>query len=313
MPTSRTFRFLALLLGAALGCGIAGCAVDADDAGDDETAELEGELGASPKSAGIKAGSREEEGVLLLVNDRATTVDVLRTRTKLTKAVATAIVLWRTDAEGKPRWFSSIDEIDAIRNTGATTFKRLVSDARANGYVEAEGFDPPTLGRLSIPDNLGRPPTSNDVTVEAGFDGKSPDEAIAIVRSRITNEIDASNERFVTQTIRDTHKAFTIAVGNLFASGSPHATFARSLGADSLTMTGTMSALNPTILVAEKAGTKTYYARGASGRYEAIPAPKYPVIMRARVQLEPQGVRVFYPAWSAKVLSGPTTVITEGG
>lgn len=78
-------------------------------------------------------------------------------------------------------------------------------------------------------------------------------------------------------------------------------------------MTGTMSALNPTILVAEKAGTKTYYARGASGRYEAIPAPKYPVIMRARVQLEPQGVRVFYPAWSAKVLSGPTTVITEGG
>jgi hypothetical protein len=38
--------------------------------------------------------------------------------------------------------------------------------------------------------------------------------------------------------------------------------------------------------------------------------------MRARLKLpsrrtEP-GVRVFYPAWSAKNLSGPTTVITEG-
>ena len=312
MPTSRTFGFLALVMAAALGCGIAGCAVDAAD-GEDEVGEAEGEIGASPKAAGIKAGSLEEEGVLLLVNDRATTVDVLRTRTKLTKAVATAIVAWRTGADGEPRWFSSIDEIDAIRSTGATTFQRLVADARAGGYVEAEGFDPPTSARLSVPDNLGRPPTSNDVTVEAGFDGKSPDEVLATVRGRITNTVDASNERFVAQTITTTHKAFTIAVGNLFANDSPHATFAQGLGADSLTMLGTMSALNPTILVAEKAGTKSYYARGASGRYEAIPAPKYPVIMRARVKLDPQGVRVFYPAWSAKVLSGPTSVVTEGG
>lgn len=311
MPTSRTFGFLALVMVAALGCGTAGCAADATDDGDD-TAELEGELGASPKAAGIAAGSLEEEGVLLLVNDRATTADVLRTRTKLTRSVATAIVAWRSDAEGKPRWFSSIDEIDAIRSTGTTTFVRLVGDARASGYVEAEGFDAPTLARLSVPDNLGRPPTANDVTVEAGFDGKSPDEARALVRSRITNVVDATNERFVAQTIDATHKAFTIAVGNLFATGSPHATFARELDADTLTMIGTMSALRPTILVAEKAGTKTYYARGASGRYEEIPAPKYPVVMRAKVRLEPQGVRVFYPAWSAKVLSGPTTVITEG-
>lgn len=119
---------------------------------------------------------------------------------------------------------------------------------------------------------------------------------------------------------KDNHKAFTLAVGNLFAQGSPHATFAKSLGADKLTLLGTMSALNPTILVAEKAGETSYYARGASGRYEPIATPKYPVIMRAKIRLETgaandpgQGVRVFYPAWSAKVLAGPTTVITEGG
>jgi hypothetical protein len=42
--------------------------------------------------------------------------------------------------------------------------------------------------------------------------------------------------------------------------------------------------------------------------------------MRARIRMETgavndpgQGVRIFYPAWSAKVLTGPTTTITEGG
>lgn len=294
-----------------MGGGAVGCAAEAE--GDEEIAEAEGELGSSPKSAGIKAGSLEEEGVLLLVNDRSVSAETLRARARLTASVARAIVALRTAEDGAPRWFSSIDEIDRIPNTGKITFQRLVADARASGYVEAPDFDPPTMGRLSIPDNLGRPPTSADVTVEAGLDGKAPEEALTIVRSRLTNVVHPENERFTTQTIKDTHKAFTIAIGNLFAQGSPHAAFARSLGADSLTMLGTMSALKPTILLAEKGGQKAYYARGAGGRYEAIEAPRYPVIMRARIRLEPQGVRLFYPAWSAKVLTGPTTVIIEGG
>lgn len=289
---------------------MAGCA--AETAGD-ALGEADGEIGASPKAAGIADGSPEAEGVLLLANDRAVTASVLQTRTKLSASVATAIVAFRTAQDGTPRWFATLDEIDALPSTGKTAFQQLVADARAQGYVAAPGFDPPTAGRLSVPDNLGRPPTSADVTVEAGFDGRSPDEVLTIVRGRLTNVVDASNVRFVAQTIKDNHKAFTLAVGNVFAQGSPHAAFARSLGADKLTMLGTMSALNPTVLVADKAGAKSYYARGASGRYELIAAPRYPVIMRAGVQLEPQGVRVFYPAWSAKVLTGPTTVIIEGG
>lgn len=319
MPTSRT-ALSVLFASALLGIAAMGCAADAGDGDDEDIAEVEGEIGASPKSAGIKAGSADEEGVLLLVNDRSVTLEVLKARTKVTASVAKSIIAFRTGADGAPRWFSTVDEIDALPLTGKATFQRLVADAKASGYTETAGFDPPTLAKISVPPNLGRPPTSNDVTVEAGFDGKPAAEAGVIVRNRLTNTVDASNERFVGKTIADNHKAFTLAIGNLFAQGSPHATFAKGLAADELTLLGTMSALNPTILVAKKAGVTSYYARGTSGRYEAIAQPKYPVIMRAKIRLETgaaddpgQGVRVFYPAWSAKVLTGPTSVIVEPG
>ena len=315
MPPLRASSLLlaSVLFGSSLPV-VSGCGAEPTD---EEIGEDEGELGSSPKSAGLKPGSLEEEGVLLLVNDRSVTVDVLRARTKVTATVAKSIVAYRTDTAGAPRWFETIDQIDALPSTGKVTFQRLVADAKQSGYVEASGFDAPTQARLAYPDNLGRPPTSADITVEAGFDGKSPAEVGTVVRGRLMNTVDSSNERFVAQTIADTHKAFTIAVGNMFAQGSPHARFASSLGAESLTMLGTMSALKPTILVAVKDGRTTYYARGASGSYEAIETPRYPIIMRARIQLgteaKPQGVRLFYPAWSAKVLTGPTTTIYEGG
>jgi hypothetical protein len=283
-------------------------------------ASASSEIGAEPASAGIEPGSAEEEGVLLLVNDRAVTVDILETRTQLPASVAASLIAFRSNEEGAPRWFSTVDEIDALPSTDTATFLRLVADASANGYTEAPGFDPPTLAKIAVPSGLGRPPTANDVTVEAGFDGKPTADALALVRSRLTNTVDQSNDRFVAETLRENHKAFTIAVGNLFAVGSPHAAFAKSLAAEKLTLLGTMSALNPTILAAEKSGATSYYARGAAGAYEAIVTPKYPVIMRARIRLESgapddagQGVRVFYPAWSAKVLSRPSGAVVEGG
>ena len=75
----------------------------------------------------------------------------------------------------------------------------------------------------------------------------------------------------------------------------------------SITFAGTMRMSMPTLLLVEKAGVTTYYARGDGG-YQAIPRPNAPIIMRARVRTgnhpDGQGVRLFYPAWSAKVLSG---------
>lgn len=311
MPTPRTLVFLGILgvLGA-----VSGCAADAaDDAGDDVAAQ-EGNVGAS--AAGIAKGSLEEEGVLIYANDRAVGEDTFTKRANLAPGFASAIVAHRKGDDGKARWFSSIDELDALPASDQVGFTRLLADARANGYVEAPGFDRPAF-RLEIPENLGRPPTQADVIVHAGFDAKTPDEVVALVRGRITNDVHDSNERFIAETIRENHKAFTLAINNMYVENSPHLTFAHALAADSLTMLGTMSGINRTILKAEKGGVTSYYARGASGMYEAMPAePKYPVIMRAKLKLpsrrvEP-GVRVFYPAWSAKQLGGPTTVITEG-
>jgi len=325
MPTSRTRRPWTLLLAGAVAAfallGAPGCAADTDgDDGDEDVAEQEGAIGASPGAAGITAGSLEEEGVLLLANDRAVTADMFVARAKLTRTAAKGIVAGRTDAEGKPRWYATIDELDARPSTTSVAFKKLVADARVSGYIEAPGFDEPTQARIAIPSNLGRPPTANDVTVEAGFDGKTPAEVLAIVRGRLTNTVDPSNDRFVDQTITTLHKNFTIAVGNFYAQNSPHAAFIqslRALGAVKFTLLGTMSALKPTILQAETAaGDKTYWSRGASGRYERLTdVPKYPVVMRARIRVgaEGPGVRLFYPAWSARQLTGPTSVVIEGG
>jgi hypothetical protein len=318
----RTSRTLAILVAAltAIAASTTGCAADTGSGGE-AVGEAEGEIGAEPSAAGIKDGSPEAEGILLLVNDRSVTADILKTRAKLTASVAKGITEYRTGADGKPRWFMTIDELDKLPSTTKTVFTRLAADAKANGYTEAPGFEPPTLAKISVPSNLGRPPTSNDVTVEAGFDGKPAAEAAVIIRGRLTNTVDSSNEGFITRTIKDNHKACTIATGNYFVPGSPHARFvetAKTLGAVRFTLLCTVSAVNPTILLAETAaGVKTYWVKGANG-FETLVAPKYPVTIRTQLRFptgaasDPgQGVRVFYPAWSAKVLTGPTSVIIE--
>lgn len=316
MHTSRTSAPIAFLLAVLGVVGASGCAADAEE----NVADQQGAMGASPAAAGITSGSLEEEGVLLLANDRSVTEATFVSRANLTSAEAQAIVAGRTGSDGKPRWYRSIDELDAQPSIDDNAFGKLLADARAQGYVEAPGFDPPTQARMTVPSGLGRPPTAADVSVEAGFDGKTPTEVLALVRSRLMNTVDRSNDRFVDQTITTLHKNFTIAVGNFYAQNSPHAAFARSLralGAEKLTLLGTMSSVHPTILLSEApSGTKTYWTRGSSGRYESLPVvPKYPVVMRARLRIDGpqgQGVRLFYPAWSAKALTGPTTVIIEG-
>jgi hypothetical protein len=298
--------------------GATGCAAHED--GGESVAEADGNLSERPTAAGVAPGSLQEEGVLILANDRAVTAAMFESRASLSVPEAEGIQNFRTGPDGKPRWFKSIDEIDALPGTSDTLFQHLVEDATDNGYVEAPGFDDLTKVRITVPPNLGRPPTSNDVGIEAGFDGKSPTEVTAIVRSRLTNTIDRSNDRFVSQTIASTHKAFTIAVNNFFGPVSPPRILAVNLNPDRMTVLGTMSALHPTYLVAEKAGVTTYYTRGDDGAYQAVPTPNYPVIMRARIQCvslgahpAPFGVRVFYPAWSAKVLAAPTGSVSEGG
>jgi hypothetical protein len=163
VPTRRTLTILGILgiLGGASGCAAA-------EPGPDGVEAHESEIGAA--EAGIAKGSLEEEGVLLLVNDRAVNDDTLRTRAGLSPDFASALVDHRMAADGSPRWFASIDELDALPSSDRAGFERLLEDARANDYIEAAGFDRPAF-RLVVPENLGRPPTHADVIVEAGFDG----------------------------------------------------------------------------------------------------------------------------------------------
>jgi hypothetical protein len=309
MPTSRTC--LALLLGALLAVGCTQASAT------DHASASESAIGESGDAALIAEGSLEAEGVLLLVNDRATTsADILNERAGVDATVAQAIVAYRTDEAGKPRWYKTIAELDAIAGTTAAVFQQLLADARANNYLDEGDFLPPTLAQIEVPEIIGVPPTIDSVQVNAGFDGMSPDDVVRLVRGRVPNDIYRDNEQFLLGTIRTTFKSFTLGIGNLFVANAPFASWLRGLQADEITMLGTMSAIHPTVLKTKKDGVESYWVRNAQG-YEAIdwPTYHYPIIMRAHVRLETdpagQGVRVFYPACPLKVLEGPTSITVE--
>lgn len=312
MPTSRTcFAYLgALFLGSALAMG---CAPAASDDPASSEAAIEDEVGA----AGLVEGTVEGDGVLLLVNDHGTTTsDLLISGAGLAPATAHAIVAHRTDASGKPRWFKTVAELDAIPGTTAETFTRLLAYARANAYLDEGVLGPPALAEIVIPDDMIGPISTDTVRIDAGFDGLSPSDALRIVRGRVPNDIHRENEQFLRDTIATTHRAFTLGVNNLFVKSAPFGSWLRGLGADKITLLGTMSALHPTVLVTEKAGVATYWFRSAQG-YEPIEwaTYHYPILMRAHVRLETDpegpGVRVFYPACPLKVLEAPTGITVE--
>lgn len=308
MPTSRTC--LTILLGALFAMGCA-------PASSDEAASSEAALGEEVAAAGLREGTAEADGVLLLVNDHSTTtVDILTQRAGLPLEVAQAIVDYRTDEGGTPRWYKSLAELDAIPGTTAATFQQLVADAHENYYVDEGPFDPPTRAEVDVPDTIFGPISIDTVSVLAGYDGMSPDDVRRLVRNRVPNVIDDSNERFLQNTITSTHKAFTLGVGNLFVPSAPFGGWLRDLHADKITLLGTMSAIHPTVLVTEKDGVESYWVRNAQG-YEPIdwPTYHYPIIMRAYVRLETDpagpGVRIFYPACPLKVLEQPTSIAVE--
>ncbi|NOU26422.1 MAG: hypothetical protein HOO96_00835 [Polyangiaceae bacterium] len=294
------------------GCG--GVDSAEDDASDED-------LISSPGAAGIKPGTIEETSVLNLVNDRSLDASGYRSRVLLSSAVANGIVRFRDGALPSPdddRVFTRIAEVDAVPSTGKAAFAALLKYAKSGGY----DFAPPNLAILSVPDNLGRPPTTDDVTVVRGFDGRSPADAEMVVRKNLGNTIHPQNERFVSDTLQRAHKAFTIGVGNFFAAGSPPQRFlqAQTAGA-TFTLLGTASAIHTTVLrVQDPYVGALYFKRTASG-YESIDASylaadgtlRYPVIMSCAIRLNPQGVRIEYPKWSAKLLEQQTTVVVEGG
>lgn len=305
MPTSRSLLAL-LFLGALSSVGCAASSSN-DDASDVNALS-------APASGTIAEGSLEAEGVLLLANDRAATVDVLQQRTKLTAAAATRIVAART--HGAPHWFATVAEIAALPDVTADTMNLLLADAKATGYVDEGDLLPPAAA-IDYPTDLPGPLTSDLVTIQSGFDGLTPENVIDVIRNRVPNAIAPNNEQFLRNTITTSLKSFTLAVNNAFIENTPAGVWLRGLDADEITMLGTMSSVHPTALVTKKNGVESYWVRNATG-YEPIDwaTYHYPVLMRAHIRLETDpagaGVRIFYPACPLKVLAGPTSSVQEG-
>lgn len=285
------------------------------DDGVDDTAEddLTGAQG-----AGITKGSPEERAILNLVNDLSMEAGAYQTQVKVTKTVANGIMKARSGATTGPeddKFFRSVEDVDKITGTGAAAFTALKNFAVANNYDLAK----PNLALLMIPDNLGRNPTSNDVQIFRGYDGRKPEEVLATVRARLGNPIDASNERFFRDTVLASHKSFTIGLGNFFAPGSPTQTFLQNfIFGSKFTLLGTMSALRPTILKVETTTGTRYFQKASPGgayAYEPLEAsvknadgtPRYPIIMTSKVRQSPAGVYVEYPQWKASVFTSPIT------
>jgi len=172
----------------------------------------------------------------------------------------------------------------------------------------------PSVVRMRIPEGLGRPPTSLDVVVEVGFDGKTPEEARALVRANAGHAIHSTNVRFVDESILATHKAVTISMNNAMAARSPQRAFADAHGLGVVNVVGTMSTLHPTYLAIDSDTEPTRYFERDGGAYVEA-SMRYPIVMVGRVRLatasEGPAVQVQYPAWSAPVLANPTGFIEE--
>lgn len=291
-----------------------GCSAAADDALVDDLGESE-DLVTGKDTAGIVAGSPEEAAILLVANDRALDATALKATVKITATASKSLLAYRagpTPAADDDGWFLSLAELDKQRGTTKTFYTRVTTYAKAHGYVDSGALVAPDRAALEVPDNLGRPPTSNDVRVVKGFDGLTPEQAYAVSRGRSTNYIHPQNERLVSETFAFSHKAFTIALGNFFAEDSPPQRFVRGLGASKVVLLGLLRQLTPVAIEATFPDGRVEYYMKKSVDYERVDKPTQRVLMRSPISLEPFGVRVFYPAWGSTNLTAPVSVVIEG-
>lgn len=209
---------------------------------------------------------------------------------------------------------------DAMRRLNALrklTSSTSATTASAPRMATGPGYAPVTFD-LGVPGDLGRAPTSADVTVNAGLDGLSPQAAVARVRGKATMPIAQGNSSFVDQTILATHKAFTIGVNNAFTTGSPSNTFIQNnLAGAQVSILGVMSADRPVVIMAKKPtdARSRFYARDSgTGEYVEMPSMPYSVVMKAKLQdAVTSGVRVSYVTWGNAGLSGPLSTVEEMG
>ncbi len=255
--------------------------------------------------AGIAAGSREEAGALAYANDRR-----IRKSDLVAGGASAEFADALLTARGASHWFGASSELESLGGANSGALGVLLREATAAGYVQNDTWNTDfALVRMVVRPGASHP-TSADITIETGFDGRTPDQVVEEVSHRLTNELDSTNQHFVRDSIAESQRMVTIAMSNVLATGSPSRAFADARGLSEITVVGTMSSIKPTFLAIKTPGAPTQYFERTGSSYTAT-TMGYPVIMRGRVRLVPGATNIFYPAWSATVLAAPTSVIDE--
>ncbi len=180
-----------------------------------------------------------------------------------------------------------------------------VVDPRAPKYVAPKAL-------IELPPNLGRPPKATDLIIRKGFDGLTPDAAVAKMRKALTGKVAPQNEALVLSTAKDRYRDFNVAMNNVFAPNSPNNQFVKSLAPAQVSMLGTMSSMTPVVYKAVSSdGTTKYYSRDWSGNFAEQPKAPTNVVMEAKVRVEPPGLVMSYPKWKNAALAGQLVTITE--
>lgn len=165
---------------------------------------------------------------------------------------------------------------------------------------------------ISLPPNLGRPPTAKDLVIKRTFDGLTPEAARDTIVQNCKTKVAPENQKLVSTTAADRVRDMQTALNNVFTENTPNRRFLESFGKDAqVAVLGTMSSMNPiTYEVKLPRQEPQYFQRDWSGRFNPVKRPPL-VVMEAKVRLNPMGIAMQYPAWQNKPLSGPLTTITE--
>jgi hypothetical protein len=206
----------------------------------------------------------------------------------------------------------------AVLATPIFACSETVESAGSSSQHIEGAFTDLSQAEITIPDDLGHPPTSSDVTVAKGFDGKTPAEVVTIVRGQFQGKIDPSYDAFLRDRLSAVHKQWTLVIANSFAKSFPASTFVQTVAADGAQVFIVGTPRGDIFLVTSSAddGEQWYLAKGNSFEPMAVAAgfkPFTPPIMRAELRLEPEGIRIEYPQWTWAPLEKAGQVIEEPG
>lgn len=165
---------------------------------------------------------------------------------------------------------------------------------------------------VEINNSQWRPPTTNDFVVKKGFDLRTPEESVALVKQMLQNPLLPANAKLVEEHAGLAYKGVTVSINNFFSKGSPHEQLMEKLGANEGVVLGSLRWDNHAILkVVPRGETEPrYFQKKSPGGFEEVPAPAF-VVYEGYFRKDPAGVELRTVPWSAPALAGVLTTIEE--